>query len=85
MLDGTYFFECACGSDEHVLRFTLDKQEREIYTSIFLNQYRPLWKRIFVAFGYVLGYKCKYGHWDSWIMREEDVQRLKDMIEEFER
>jgi len=27
MLDGTHYFECACGSDEHTIRFTLDKED----------------------------------------------------------
>jgi hypothetical protein len=41
MSNGTYFYECACGSDEHTIRFTLNKDEKEIYLSVFLNQYRP--------------------------------------------
>lgn len=37
MLDGSYFFECKCGSDEHTLRFILDREDNCIYTTIFLN------------------------------------------------
>ena len=83
MLDGTHFFECECGSDEHTLRFTLDKEDGDIHTSIFLNQYRPWWKRIYVAIRYVLGYNCKYGHWDNWILNRDDACRLRDMCDEF--
>lgn len=83
MLDGSYFFECKCGSDEHTLRFTLDKEDREIYTSVFLNNYRNIFKRLFIAIRYIFGYKCEYGHWDCWIMRNEDVQNLSKMLENF--
>jgi len=83
MLDGSYFFECECGSDEHTLRFTLDKKDKEIYTSIFLNNYDNIFKRIFRAIKYIFGYKCKYGHWDCWIMRENDVQKLLDMLNDY--
>jgi len=83
MLDDSYFFECKCGSDEHTLRFVLDKEDREIYTSIFLNNYMNIFKRIFVAIKYIFGYKCKYGHWDCWIMRDEDIQRLSDMLDNY--
>lgn len=83
MLDGSYFFECKCGSDEHTLRFTLDKEDKEIYTSVFLNHYDNIFKRLFRAIKYVFGYKCIYGHWDCWIMRDEDVQKLFDMLNDF--
>jgi len=83
VLDGSYFFECKCGSDEHTLRFTLDKEDREIYTSVFLNNYRNIFKRLFIAIRYIFGYKCEYGHWDCWIMRNEDVQNLSKMLENF--
>mgnify|MGYP001344531591 CR=1 FL=1 len=84
MLDGTYFFECQCGSDEHTLRFTYDKEEHEIYTSIFLCDWQRWYKRLWVALKYALGYKCKYGHWDNWIMEDKDVGRLKELIGRFE-
>jgi hypothetical protein len=86
MLDGTYFFECRCGSNEHILRFTLDikdPENREIYTSIFLNQYRSIFKRIWIGIKYIFGYKCRFGHWDCWILKEEDTERLRDMCDKF--
>lgn len=84
MLNGTYFFECDCGSDEHILRFTLDTHdEHVIYAHVFLNQHRNIFERIWIAIKYIFGYKCKYGHWDEWILREEDALRLKAMVEDF--
>jgi len=83
MLDGSYFFECGCGSDEHTLRFTLDNEDQEIYTSIFLNNYNNIFKRIFIAIKYIFGYKCKYGHWDCWIMKKDDAQKLLEMLNNY--
>mgnify|MGYP001767292369 CR=1 FL=1 len=83
MLDGTHYFECSCGSDEHTLRFTLNKEDGELYTSVFLNDWLPWYKRLWRAFRYVFGYKCKFGHWDCWIMRREDVDKLRALIDEF--
>lgn len=89
MLDGTEFFECMCGSDEHTLRFTLNFDVNDysgdypcIYTSIFLRE-KVWWERIWVAVKYVFGYKCIYGHWDNWEMLPKDVHRLKAMCEKF--
>lgn len=44
MLDGTYFFECQCGADEHTLRFTLDVDEdfSGIHVAVFLDRMYPL-------------------------------------------
>ncbi len=83
MLDGTHYFECRCGSTEHTIRFTLDKEDNELHTDIYLNQWRPLWKRIWVGIKYIFGYKCKYGDWDCWILNKDDAKRLRDMCSEF--
>jgi hypothetical protein len=82
MLDGTEYFDCICHSPEHTLRFVLDLDTDDpiIYTEIFLNQYRPWYKRIWVAIKYIFGYKCKYGHWDSWELKIEDAKRLAQML-----
>ena len=85
MLDGTHFFECRCGSSEHTLRFTLDKgpDDPGIYTSIFLNDWKSFWKRLIMGIKYIFGYKSRCGHWDCWLMKRGDVERLKDMCDEF--
>ena len=86
---GTEFFECACYSSEHTLKFTFDIENYDeektptIYTTIFLNQYRNIFKRIWVAIRYVFGYRCKYGDWDCWLLRSEDVDRLIGMLNEY--
>ena len=84
MLDGTYFFECQCGSDEHTMRFTLDVSEEDptIYTSVFLNEWSFM-KRIWIGIKYIFGYKCIYGHWDNWLMCDEDAKRLRDMCNNY--
>lgn len=79
----TEFFECACYSDEHTLKFGYDPEDNEMYTSVFLNQYHNVFKRIWVALKYVFGYKCKYGHWDCFIMRPEDAERMKGLLDKF--
>ncbi len=80
MLDGTEYFECDCNSPEHTLVFTLDREDNEIYTSVFLNQYRPWWHRIWIATKYVFGYKCIYGHFEEFIMDPKNAWTLSLML-----
>jgi len=81
MFDGTEYFECSCYSDEHTLRFILDLEENELYTTIYLNQYNSFFKRVWIAIKYILGYKCKFGHWDCWILKLEDTKRMINMLQ----
>jgi len=74
------YFECECLGDEHTLRFIYDEQDNDLYATIFLNQYRSIWKRLWVAIKYAFGYKCKYGHWDIWTLKREDCKRLRKLI-----
>jgi hypothetical protein len=81
-------FECSCYSDEHHLIFKYDENsfgdgESELYTTIYLNQYRNIFKRILVAVKYIFGYRCKYGHWDVWTMLPEDCDRMIKLLEKF--
>ncbi len=80
------YFECKCFGEEHVLRFTLDDatyEDREIYVSMFLNPDYRWWRRIWSALRYLFGKKCNYGHFDVWLMRDEDAKRLRTMLDEF--
>jgi len=82
MLDGTEYFECQCGSDEHTLRFTLSLDDPAyIYTSVFLGSYPWGWRRIWTGIKYLFGYKCKYGHWDCFMLRPEDAARLRSLLD----
>jgi len=83
MLDGTWFFECNCAFDEHTIRFTLDKEDKELYTSVFLSNHRNIFVRTWIAIKYILGYKSRYGYFGSWTLNPDDVDRLEQMIKEF--
>lgn len=85
MLDGTEFYECRCFSDEHVIKFTLDldPEDRTIYTSMYMRPDWRWWRRVWMAIRYVFGYSSKYGHFDCYLMRPEDAQRLRAMLDRF--
>jgi hypothetical protein len=75
------YFDCACYSSEHTLKFTWDDEDNEIYTEVFLRQYRNFFKRIWIAIKYIFGYKCRYGHWDCFVLQNKDAQRLKCLLD----
>jgi len=77
----TEFLQCQCGSDEHTLKYTLDPDDGQVWTSVFLNDYRSFWQRLWVALKYLFGYKCKYGHWDCFNMEEADKDRLIALLQ----
>lgn len=73
------YFECACHSDEHRLVFSYDPDDDypDVFASMFINQYEGFFKRIWIAIKYIFGYKCKYGHFDCFMLKsKEDAGRL---------
>lgn len=74
-------FDCQCGSEEHSFSFVHCKDDGELYLSVYLNQYRNVFKRIWVAIKYVCGYTSKYGHWDCTIMDDKETKRLLDLCQ----
>ncbi len=75
------YYTCECLSPQHTLRFVYDGND--LYTEVYLNQYRNFFKRIWVAVKYVFGYTSKYGHWDTWILNGNDMERLGSMLEKY--
>ena len=74
------YFECACHSSEHTLRFMWDDEDNSIYTEVLLSQYHGFFKRVWMALKYVFGYTCRYGHFDCFLMQPKDADRLKQML-----
>jgi len=86
------FFECMCLSDEHTIKVSLDYDDiidgrpfPELTVSIFLCNYDRIWTRFWHAVKYIFGYNCKYGHWDSFLLKTKDVDRLNHMLNEYQR
>lgn len=81
----TEYFTCDCYSPEHTLRFVMHPNEEgwpaELYTEVYLNQYRSFFKRAWVALKYLFNYKSSYGDFDCWLMQPEDAVRLKELLE----
>jgi hypothetical protein len=80
------FFECRCGCGEHVLRFvyvSMPDPDPEVYTEIYLYYPDGILKRAWRAIKYFLGYKCAYGDFDCFILRDDDVERLIGLLQNY--
>lgn len=84
MLDGITYIECDCHSDEHILRFIMDKDDEYpcIYLHTFLSD-QYWYHRVRDGIKYIFGYKCKYGHFSETVISEEEATKLKNLLEEF--
>lgn len=74
---------CACHSPEHQLMFQyihcgndIDNVDNELYCSTFLSPTVGIFQRIGLAIGYVFGYRPQYGHFDCFVMKEEDIDKM---------
>jgi hypothetical protein len=79
VLDGTIYVECECQSVDHVLRFTLDLEDKEVYTEVQLCQINPWYKRIWLALKYVFNRSGKW-YWDTTVIRGAEAKKLISML-----
>lgn len=84
------YFECACFSPQHRAVFQLDTGEEhkfayepELYMEAYLRSYYNIFKRVWVALKYVFGGKTKYGHFDCFLLKYEDAERLKELLNQY--
>ena len=79
----TIIFICACHSFDHQIIFSVVEIESlspEMIVSVHLKTYKNIFKRIWVAVKYVFGYKSKYGDWDEFIFKMDDLEDLKNFL-----
>lgn len=75
----TEYFECKCSTPEHTLRFWFEEEDSEFYISTFLDEL-PFRNRLWLGLKYILGYKCRYGHFAEFILNPEDAGRLSSLL-----
>lgn len=78
------YFECDCGSKEHTFCVTTQDWEDylppQLYFHFQLSQPSTFIGRCWKGIKYIFGYKCKYGHWDTINLSEEDLNRLTILL-----
>lgn len=74
-------FDCQCTCYEHALRFTLDQNEGEIWIDVHLSDDIPWYKRVLSAVKYVLGSGGSNQHHAETILRSEDHDRIRKMLD----
>lgn len=84
------FFECDCRSIEHFLKFSIDydpgmSDTTFIYVETYLRQYNNIFKRIYRAIRYIMGYKNKGSDFDTFIFKDQDIEELESLLKQFKK
>ena len=74
------YMECLCQSPEHLIKFHLDLEDGDLCLDFHLADWKPWYKRIGTAISYIFGYKSKYGSFDEFIFKDEDIKKLIELI-----
>ena len=83
-MDKKRYFECDCHSVEHIFRISyLIDEPDEIYLESHLSNSNGFFTRIFVAIGYIFGYRSVYGDFDSIILNIPKIIELHKCLGEF--
>lgn len=77
------FFECSCHSPEHVMHWHLDLDEPEFLFVNFHLSPDPWWERIINAVKYVFGYTSQYGHFDEFLVQQQDCDKLIEILQKY--
>ena len=73
-------FICKCYNTEHQLIFSYFTDEKEVYVSVHLIPEYRIFKRIWNAIKYIFGHRSIYGHFDEFIFKPEDADKLQSIV-----
>lgn len=71
------YLECACHSPDHTMRFHIE--DDMIYLTVHLTQ-DGLFGRLKKGIAYILGYTSRYGHFDEFIIGQEERAKLLEIL-----
>lgn len=78
-LNNTKVLPCPCNHPEHHIIYSMLDDEPEVYLHVQLingKWYERVWKGL----KYIFGYKCRFGHFDEFILSDENYDHVKAMI-----
>jgi len=52
----------------------------ELHIHSQLSVYMPWWKRVWLAFKYVFGLSSRQAHWDTCMVRDEDLDAIIELV-----
>lgn len=70
---------CKCHSPEHQLLIWYDSEDNDYVITIHLVN-DGFFKRLCKGIKYIFGYKCQYGHFDEFLLKDEDRKKLVDFL-----
>ena len=73
-------FICKCYNTEHQLIFSYFTDEKEVYVSVHLIPEYNIFRRIWKAIKYIFGHRSIYGHFDEFIFKPEDADKLQSIV-----
>lgn len=79
-----HHFDCQCSDFNHTVRFTLDPQDGDVYLEVRMNYFDPWYKRIWNAVKYVFKRDVAYGFFDVTMLKDEDYDRVRDLLKRAE-
>jgi hypothetical protein len=71
---------CECSSFEHQLIYWWCEEDKTLYVHPHLYTYRNFFQRLWMGLKYIVGYKSRYGEFDSLIFSPEHLLKLKEFL-----
>lgn len=71
---------CECHSLEHQYSFWFDEEENLLYCEPHLTTNRNFFGRLIYGIKYIFGYKSRFGSWDEFLFKHNDVDKLIEIL-----
>lgn len=81
--DKVFTFKCDCGEATHNTKVWVDKENDEVLIYASLNHYLPWYKRLPVAFKYLLGIDNTFVQYEETFMSVDKYTKVLNEIKNF--
>lgn len=78
------FVTCKCTSPDHLVRFTYEPEDRELYVTVHLAPL-PFHKRLWNAVRYVFGRRSRYGDHEEVLVPEHSAIQILELLTRYGR
>lgn len=78
-----HYFNCQCTDFNHIFRFVYDPKDNDMWLEVHLYNWMPWYKRVWAAIRFIFKMEPAYGHYDTTIIRPEDIKNLQNLIDRY--
>ena len=79
-LEKEQLFICECHSMDHIMLFSYDEEDNQVFVHIRLSTYHNFFNRLWRGLKYAFGLNSRFGNFDEFLVQPDDALKMIETL-----